>query len=188
MGASSVSDEVPIRVAEPCRIPLVQLTTPDPFAAEQDPRLDIPADTGTFQICRSCGTDEDLLVVYEIGGSAENGQDYVLIRDEVIIPAGSSCVDILIDPLDDDLVEGTETVEVKLVPLDCLALDPTPAGCYLVGDRNRGVVYIRDNDLPPNQPPAVAWVSPPDGSVFMAPVDIRLVAEARDRDGWVEVR
>jgi hypothetical protein len=46
------------------------------------------------------------------------------------------------------------------------------------------VAYIRDNDCP-NRPPTVAIVSPANGSVFTAPVNLRLVAAAGDSDGWV---
>ena len=53
---------------------------------------------------------------------------------------------------------------------------------YLAGYPGRDIAYIRDNDAP-NRPPTVAIVSPPDGSVFSAPLDLRLVAAAGDSDG-----
>ena len=46
--------------------------------------------------------------------------------------------------------------------------------------------HIEDNDFAPtNQPPSVRLVNPPDGSVFIGPVDLRLVAQAVDVDGRV---
>lgn len=184
-GGMSVSEPVPIKVLEACSLPLVTLTTPDPTAAEPPNSSSNLRDTATFRVCRSCRTDENLVVFFEIGGTAENGVDYRFLRGHVTIPAGAACADVIIDPEGDDLIEGTETVEVKLTPLDCLAADPAPAGCYVIGRENHGVAFIRDNDFPPNQPPKVAVISPPDGAVFVAPVDIRIAAEAHDGDGWV---
>ena len=185
-GAVSESAPVPISVLEPCRLPVLNITTPDPIASEQDPLSLAPLDTGTFRISRTCGTNDDLTVYFLVSGSASNGEDYDFIRGHAIIPAGSASVDVIVNPIDDLLVEETETVVITLVRQDCVGDDLIPLGCYLVGQSGRGIVYIRDNDLPPNRPPVVDVVSPPDGSVFLAPVDIRLVAAAKDPDGWVE--
>jgi len=186
LGAMTTSEPVRITVLEPCRLPVVTLRAIDPHASEQDPRILAPPDLGTIEICRSCGTNEDLTVYFEIGGTASNGMDYELLEGVAVIPAGETCVQVVVAPIDDDLVEGTETVHFNLVSPDCLGNDPAPVGCYFVGDLAGGTVFIRDNDRPPNDPPLVSLVSPPEGAVFQAPVDVRLVAEATDRDGHVE--
>src|SRR6185503_10578783 len=80
------------------------------------------------------------------------------------------------------LPEGTERVVVELVQPLCVAIDPPPADCYLVGRPNRAVVYIRDND---SVPPRIAITSPPNGAIFFAPADIPVMAQALDPDGWV---
>jgi hypothetical protein len=126
------------------------------------------------------------VVHYRVSGTAANGVDYVKLSGEVEIPAGSATADIIVNPLDDTLVEGTETVVVTLEPSDCAAADPLPAGCYLLGRVREGLAYLFDNDEPPNTPPHVAIISPPDGAVFLAPVDIRIIASASDSDGWVQ--
>jgi len=184
-GDMSRSEPVEIKVIERCRLPVVSISVPDPIAAEQDPRLDIPADTATFRVTRDCVANTDLTVFLSISGTASNGVDYQVLREHVTIPAGAAHADIVIDPIDDNLVEGTESVNVRIDSPACLAIDPPPPGCYLVGRPSRGVAYIRDNDFPPNAPPRVALVNPPDGAVFEAPADILLVANASDVDGWV---
>jgi hypothetical protein len=112
--------------------------------------------------------------------------DYHLLSGAVDIPQNSATADIVVAPIDDNLVEGTESVCLALEQLRCVTTNiPPPDGCYIVGQPGRAVAYIRDNDLPPNQPPSVALISPPNGAFFTAPANIRLVASAKDIDGWV---
>lgn len=87
--------------------------------------------------------------------------------------------------MDDDLLEGTESVIITLRQPPCLTGSVVTTDCYLVGRPNRAIAYIRDNEAPPNQFPKVAIVSPPNGAVFIAPTDVRLIAAAADADGWV---
>src|ERR1043165_787859 len=54
------------------------------------------------------------VVHYQIGGTAVNGTDYSHIADSLIIPAGDTVVALHIHPVADGLVEGTETVVVRL--------------------------------------------------------------------------
>jgi hypothetical protein len=90
-----------------------------------------------------------------------------------------------VNPVDDDLVEGTETVVMELVQIPCVAIWPPDPGCYVVGQPERAVAYIRDNDIDFNHRPKVALVEPLDGEVFTAPTDVKLRAIAKDPDGWV---
>lgn len=179
----SVLDAVAIRVLVPCAVPTVSLQAVDNTASEPNP-LAAAIDVARFVVKRTCGTNYDLRVQYSVGGSASNGVDYVRLTGAVVIPAGAFSADILIQPLTDNLVEGTESVVIALDPSDCAGVEPTPAGCYLVGTSARDIAFIRDND-DANSPPKIAIVSPQDGSVFLSPTDIRLVATAADSDGWV---
>ncbi len=190
LGLVSRSAGVVIAVVEPCLMPVVTLDVIDPVAMEQDPRVAsvLPPDRGAFRVSRSCNTNVDLHVHYEVGGTAANGVDYGKLEGVVRIPAGSWSADIVVDPLDDDLVEGTETVVVKLVPIACVVLDPNgspailPIGCYTVGSAAAGVVELRDNE--PARP-RVAIVEPGAGEQFRAGSRIPIVAQAVDPDGWV---
>ena len=193
-----------IRADDPPPAPLVHILATDPSATEgpiligpddiqplgaveQNLGADGPIilDTGSFTVRRDGPTNESLTVFYQISGIADNGLDYVELTGEATIPAGRHTTRVDVVPIDDNLSEGTESVVLTLIPTLCLPVEPPPPGCYLVGSPERAVVSIRDNDLPPNQPPKVGLISPPDGSVFLAPTDIRVVAEAEDSDGRV---
>src|SRR6185436_6158835 len=101
----------------------------------------------------------------------------------VTIPRGSHRALIVVAPIDDILVEPTETVVAALVPVLCPAIDPPSPGCYVVGDPNRAVAYIFDNDR--NQSPKVEIVHPSNGDIFRPNSDIEIDVAARDPDGWV---
>ncbi len=75
-----------------------------------------------FERTNSVGT---LVVNYQIGGSATNGVDYEALPTSVTFTDGQSVVLEEMDPLDDDLVEGDETVIITL--LDSDDYDPDPA-------------------------------------------------------------
>ena len=60
---------------------------------------------------------DPLTVNYIIGGSAENGIDYIFLPGSVTIPAHKSAVTIKLKPFDDSDLEGPETVEFKIVPV-----------------------------------------------------------------------
>src|SRR6266849_1292136 len=157
--------------------PVVTIEATDPFASETGP------DPGTFEVRRSAGTNSPLLVFYAIGGTAINGLDYQMISNTVLIPAGAWSSSITITPIDDKLVEGNETVVLRLFPSPLLSL----IGVYQVGYPSNAVVTIADNDLPPgtNIPPVVRIGYPTNGTRFLAPAKIPIFAEAHDLDGIV---
>jgi hypothetical protein len=181
-GASSRSEPVEIKVVARCPVPVVTLRAIDKVATEQSPLVDSIPDTAAFRVSRTCDTDGELKVRYAIGGTAVNGVDYQKLEGLAVIPAGAESVEILIDPIDDDLAEGTETVELKLMQPDCPANDPAREGCYVVGTPAGDIAFIRDNEsLPPN----IAIVKPENGARFKAGTGIDILAQAVDPDGWV---
>src|SRR5207249_38329 len=99
----------------------------------------------------------------------------------VYMPAGPRTATITVMPIDDKLVEPTETVELQL------SQPPgVPPTTYIVGSPSNAVVYIADNDsATTNIPPRVSIFSPTNGAVFFAPVNIDLFAKASDADGPV---
>ncbi len=110
--------------------PVVTIIVPDPNAAETD------SDPGVMRIERLGPTDDPLVVRYTVAGSATSGADYPALANWVTIPAGAFSVPITIAPIDDNLVEGPETVQ--------LTLDPDPA--YFIGAADSATVTIADND------------------------------------------
>ena len=182
-GASAVSPPVHISVQAGPLPPIVTLRATDPYASE--PGVLTVIDPGVFKVTRYGNTNDDLIVHYSIRGTASNGVDYVAISNAVVIPAGRLAAEIEILPLPDDLLEGTETVALRLEDIACIAIFPPPPGCYRVGTPREAVVYIADSSHPTNLPPRVQLVKPRDGQLFLAPTNVLLVADTTDRDGYV---
>jgi hypothetical protein len=182
-GDSTRSAPIEIKVQEPTPRTIVNIRAPDPVATEPEPTTD-HLDTATFTVYRRGPTNNSLRVFYRIGGTASNGVDYAELAHSIEIPAGERSADIAVLPIDDSLVEGTESIVIKLVEPPCIATFPPPPDCYSVGRADTACAVIHDNDSP-NRPPLVRLVKPEDGDVFIAPAAIRLAALARDYDGYV---
>lgn len=116
----------------------VTITVPDASASETGP------DSGTIRVNRSGGNmSQSLTVNITVAGSATQGVDYGSIGTTVVIPANLTSKDIVITPIDDAVVESTESVLITAV---------TGAG-YSVGTPSSGSVNITDNDTNPYLPP-----------------------------------
>ena len=168
LGAAATSTPVTVRIV---RTPWVRIAALDAYAAEAG------TDPATVQVYRYYNTNVDLLVNYAVGGTASNGTDYAALPGSILIPAGSVSANIVIQPIDDALVEPTETVVLTLVGASA------SASPYAVADPRSATVYIRDNDT--NTPPAVALTAPADGATLVDPTNIALRADASDPDGTV---
>ena len=94
-------------------------------------------DTGTFRVTRAGSTTSDLTVNYSIGGSAANTSDYSTLGTTVVIPAGSTTATITITPINDTLIEGSETAILTI----------TTGTGYAVGTPSSATVTIADDDL-----------------------------------------
>ncbi len=97
--------------------------------------------TATFIVSRSGPMTASLTVYYAIGGTASNGVDYLLLPGSVTIPAGETSARIVVDPIDDNIPEHAETVQLRLKPAN------TAAG-YQIGWPNAAGAVILDNDVP----------------------------------------
>jgi hypothetical protein len=93
-----------------CPLCTVCITAIDDTATEAGPT------TCTLRICRSNCADisDELEVFFTVTGTATTVDDYDSIGTSATIPAGESCVDITITPVDDEEVESPETVIVTL--------------------------------------------------------------------------
>lgn len=155
----------------------------DPLAHESG------ADPATFRIKRVAGRrDIPVTAHLAIGGTAENGADYLEIPREVVIPASSDAVDLKIDPVPDKALEGRETVVLELRPPLCVKIFPPPDDCYLIApDRGAARAEIREENGPDaeNRPPRVAVVAPRHGAVIEPGTLLSIRAEAADADGQI---
>jgi hypothetical protein len=87
--------------------------------------------TGAFKISRVGSLEFDVQVFYAVQGTAENGVDYALLDSAVVIRAGNSAAYVVIDPIEDSGVEGTETVALVLLEDDGYDLEMSSASAML---------------------------------------------------------
>ncbi|HVM50506.1 MAG TPA: Ig-like domain-containing protein [Candidatus Acidoferrum sp.] len=142
---------------------------------------------GVFTVFRSGNPAPPLHVYYDIGGTAVDGVDYKFIGHYVDIPSGVLCADVTIYPTNRmaNPVLTNKTVILTLTNSPLLA--PTDGAMpvnYAIGSPSSATVTIVSGPIS-NVPPAVTLVYPKDGDVFWTPVNIPLVACARDYDGSV---
>lgn len=75
-----------------------------------------PATNGKFTISLPGGvtSSEDITVNYTIAGTATSGTDYNALSGTVVIPAGKDSVNVPVSVINDQIIEGTETVILTL--------------------------------------------------------------------------
>jgi hypothetical protein len=118
-------------------LPTVTISATTPNASEAGPTA------GQFTVTRTASTASALTVNYTIGGTATNTTDYATLSGSVTIGAGSATALITVTPVDDALVEGSETVILTL----------SANAAYTVGSPNSATVTIADNDSVTSPPP-----------------------------------
>lgn len=92
---------------------------------------------GLFTFTRAGGsTASPLTVLFQLGGTASNGNDYQQLLGTVTIPAGATIATVEIKPIDDSAVEGNETVTATIMASDS----------YTVAAASAASVTIADND------------------------------------------
>ncbi len=112
-------------------LPTVAFTVTDGTAQEPGPN------TGEFRFTRTGTASNELVVFYQITGTATPGADYVALPGSFVFAAGSTSAVVTVTPLDDLFVEVNETVLMTLLP------DPN----YLVGTAPNSVTLRDDDDL-----------------------------------------
>lgn len=94
-------------------------------------------DIGEFVITRNGDPTQDLIVKYNIEGTAKYGVDYQPIANFAIVPAGENEVAIIIQPQKSDS-QGTKTI--------LLTLENLPhSNRYMLGENFHAVVNILDS-------------------------------------------
>ena len=150
-GATTATSEVDIYVVSGGPRTVVSIRVTDAEGAEPNPvapgmGMPIRLDPATFTISREGDLTSALVVYYHLEGSAQNGVDYDKLPGQIEIPAGEKSVQLMVMPIDDQQVEGSETVTVVIDPPICPAVaKPLPA-CYVVGTEAGAKAIILDND------------------------------------------
>ena len=131
-GAGSCNRYSMTASATPFVAPVVTIAATDSSASEAG------SGPGVFTVSRTGSTTGALTVNYSVGGTATSGADYAALSGTVVIPVGSATAPIVVTPVDDASVEGSETVVVTL----------TSGTGYTLGAPKTATVTIADNDKP----------------------------------------
>ncbi|MBE9220734.1 choice-of-anchor L domain-containing protein [Dolichospermum flos-aquae] len=119
------------------------------IATDSDAGEGTPANPGVFTITRTGSTNNALTVSYTISGTASTG-DYSPIPSTVTFLAGETSKTVTITPVNDNLVEGAETVILSLIS----------GTNYSLGTDNSATVIITDNDVDPGRADVSLSVNP----------------------------
>lgn len=82
-------------------------------------------------------TSEPLEVAVTVSGEATNGVDFEAIGGTVTIPAGETSAELVLTGIDDDLVEGRESLTIELLD----------AAFYELGELDSATIELADNDF-----------------------------------------
>jgi hypothetical protein len=127
-------DPPPVVPPPPPDVPSVSVIATDPDAKEN------PVDVGVFTITRTGSLASAMNVNIGYTGTATNTTDYTASPSgtTLTIPAGSASIAVTITPINDAAVEGTETVNLSILPAS--------AGEYIIGTPPAATVYIVDDE------------------------------------------
>jgi hypothetical protein len=112
-GTYVVADGVrfnPVGDIAPVITPTVELVAGDAAAGEFGP------DTGRFSLVRSGNTNAILTINLQLTGTATPGLDYSNLVTVATMGSGVIVTNFAVRPIPDALVEGPETVQVRLLP------------------------------------------------------------------------
>lgn len=123
----------------------VSVTASTPVASEIGPVV------GNFRITRTGGTNNSLVVNYQITGTASGPSDFPSLGTPVTIPAGMTFVDLPVTPVDDATVELDETVRLTLISAPGGKIIAPNAATITILDANTNglpVVTLTSTDQP----------------------------------------
>ena len=128
------------RASEAAPPPNVSISATDPSASEAG------LATGTYTVTRTGATTSALVVNYTVSGTATSGADFAALAGSVTIPVSSSSAAITLSPLDDTLVEGSETAIVTLTAAPAYAITGSGNATVTIADDDAGAPGDADGD------------------------------------------
>ena len=155
-GAVKTFDAVTITPTSPIT---VTVTATDASAGEQGPN------TGTFTFTRTGSTSGALTVNFTVSGTA-SAADYAALPTSVVLPDTEASATLIVTPVNDAVVEGTETVVVTLA-----------GGFYNIGGTGAATVNIVDNDVAPT-----VNITSPTAANVNVPTGVGVILEANATD------
>lgn len=139
-------------------IPVVTVDVTDAEASEEG---DLKSRVARFQIHRSGGDiGRPLAVSFQFTGSATYLSDFRVVPSsggnpgdpsgqfpgtpsQVILPADQASIEVLVEALGDEILEGDENLRLELLPSHSVVV-PGISGIYSVGTTASGMAVIRD--------------------------------------------
>jgi predicted extracellular nuclease len=127
-------------------LPVVTISSLDAAAAEQGD------DVASLRISRSGSSAAALTVNISLAGSASLSSDYSLSTSTAgasingstaLIPAGQSWLDVIITPINDNLIEGSEIVQLSLASSSNYASGSPVSATVSIGDDDEGAGSIQ---------------------------------------------
>jgi hypothetical protein len=169
--------------------PLISIAATDGSASEEL-NEDEETDPGVFTISRTGSTASSITVYYTIvtgAGNATNGTDYDSISGSAIITSANASTEVTIQPIDDALAEGIETVELHITDGNEYDLDSLASAYLTLNDNDTAPVAVddlysnsssslsvsvpgvlgNDDDMDGDTPTAVLYSNPSHGSVTL---------------------
>ncbi|WP_427162391.1 Calx-beta domain-containing protein [Aliinostoc sp. HNIBRCY26] len=101
-----------VPVEQSVTLPVITVMATDDSAIETSTGQ--PANFGQFTLVRTGNTAAALTLNYILGGTATNGKDYSKLDGKVTFTPGSSTAVVNVKPIDDNLLEGKETIILTL--------------------------------------------------------------------------
>lgn len=138
---AAVSNPVTVGSGGGTTLPTITVQATTPTTAEGGTQ-------GQFTVTRSGNTTGAVTVNYTMSGGASNGTDYTQLPGSVTLAAGVTLGMIPVLPVDDQAVEGNESVVTTL----------NPNAAYTLGSPSSATVTITDNDTASGE--VVLTVSP----------------------------
>jgi hypothetical protein len=183
-GSEVVSSKVPVAVGLRSEQVVLAITATRPVAAELG--ANGAPELAVLVVKRIGGPKNiEVPVFYSVSGTAQNGVDYSELSGHALLPKNADALELIVKPVADDLVEGEETVVVKLEPPTCIAIFPPPPACYLIGEPGIARAVIVDVPAPPPHELKVAVLAPKTGAVFTLGDPIQIRAAAASPNGQV---
>jgi hypothetical protein len=136
-----------------------------------EPEGTIRGRIGIFNLSAS-GLTNDLTVYYTVSGTAINGVDYTNLSGVATVSAALGYGEIDVQPIEDDLPEGVETITVTLVRTNNYLVLPSGTATIHIWDAST-MVYLEDyipQAIESNGPPGAAAQT---GSFFLGRSDFR---------------
>ena len=112
--------------------PVATIAAVDEAAAEN------PVDAARFVVALSKIVAANTAVNYTVGGTATSATDYTALTGSVTVAAGSNTATVTVTPLNDSLIEGSETVSTTLAANGAL---------YTIGTPSVATVTIADDEV-----------------------------------------